>query len=370
MSHFEYRTALFAGIWLVFLIAPLAETVHTTATTAAQRTVAIALTLLFAVVYVVGFGTMSTFPRSWPRVHKVALRWIALAAIALATTPFIGFWAVSFIPFLGALVAYTMPLRISATVIILTGCVASAAVWLTSSVELVLVSIIVFGWPFLLLILGALSQREDTETALRHDLELAQQREQIASDIHDLLGHTLTVINLKAEVARRVLDRDPAKAEAELIEISSLSRLSLAEVRSTVTRMKNPTFAGEVHAARRILETAGIQPHLPESLPHALAHEALFSWALRELTTNVVRHSGATHCWVFLTNHSLQVTDDGHGFTTEARNALADGLTGLAGLRRRTEDAGGNVTVKRAKGLTSVLVSMDNQSEMKEVMMP
>lgn len=367
MDDFRLRDAVFSAIWLLFLLTGLVQILVLPSYSTAQRLWAVAITAVFCVTYFVSFGTVHAYPRGWSQERRVALRWVILAALALAAIPAYGVWAVCFVPYLGALVAFTQPLMTAATIIALTGIIASVPAWLVARPSFVDLAVILFGWPLLILALGTLSQREDTETALRHDLDLAQQREDIAADIHDLLGHTLTAINLKAEVARRFIDRDPAKAAAELDEISSLSRLSLAEVRSTVTRMKNPTFAGEIQAARRILDTAGIHPHLPETLIRPRTHEDLFSWALRELTTNVVRHSGASHCWVILSEDSLQVTDDGDGFTEDATQALATGLTGLAGLRRRAHDVGGDVIIQRAEGLTTVLLTVDGVREIKEV---
>lgn len=336
-QSFRPREAAFAAVWLIFLLPVLLQILIQPSYSAAQRIWAVTITAIFCVTYLFSFGTLHDYPRGWSHNQRVAIRWLILALLALSAIPSHGTWIVVFVPYLGALAAFTLPLKTAATIIAVTGIVVSIPVWFYDRPRFVDLAIILFGWPLLILALGALSQREDTETALRHDLELAQQREDIASDIHDLLGHTLTAINLKAEVARRLIDRDSTKAAAELEEISSLSRLSLAEVRSTVTRMKNPTFAGEIQAARRILETAGIEAHLPETLTQPRVHEDLFSWALRELTTNVVRHSGATQCWVILTEDSLQVTDNGSGFTADATHALADGLTGLAGLRHRVQ---------------------------------
>ncbi|WP_339016298.1 sensor histidine kinase [Corynebacterium hesseae] len=358
MSSFKVRNAAFAAIWLIFLLLVLLQVLFLPTYTPAQRTWAVAITVLFCVAYFLSFGSVDFFPRGWTLGQRVTLRWVILALLALASIPGYGAWAVAFVPYLGALVAYTQSFRTAATVIMLTGILAGIPAWIYENPRFMDLAIILFGWPLLILVLGALSQREDTETALRHDLDLAHQREDIASDIHDLLGHSLTAINLKSEVARRLIEHDPAKAAAELEEISALSRMSLAEVRSTVTRMKNPTFAGEIHAARRILETAGIQTHLPDTLTRPKSHEDLFSWALRELSTNVVRHSGATECWVLLTENSLKVTDNGCGFTEDATRALASGLTGLAGLRRRAEAAGGEVTIERAGGLTTVRVTL------------
>ena len=367
MKHFALRDAAFAAIWLIFLLPAFLQVLVLPDNSSAQRVWAVVITFAFAAAYFFSFGSLQTWPRGWSQRQRVALRWVLLAVLALAAIPAYDVWAVVFLPYLGAIVAYTQPLTVAGTIVALTGCAASIPAWYFGRPAFVYLCLVIFGWPLFLVVLGALSQRSDTETALRHDLELAQQREDIASDIHDLLGHTLTAINLKSEVARRYLDRDPARAAGELEEISSLSRRSLAEVRSTVTRMKNPTFAGEIQAARRILDTAGIHPHLPETLIRPRSHEDLFSWALRELTTNVVRHSGAAHCWVILSEDSLQVTDDGDGFTEDATQALAAGLTGLAGLRRRAQDVGGDVIIQRAEGLTTVLLTLDGVREIKEV---
>ncbi|WP_411708443.1 sensor histidine kinase [Corynebacterium sp. LaCa116] len=367
MKHFALRNAAFAAIWLIFLLPAFLQVLVLPDYSSAQRVWAAIITFAFAAAYFLSFGSLQSWPRGWSQRQRVALRWVLLAVLALAAIPAYGVWTVVFLPYLGAIIAYTQPLTVAGTIVALTGCAASIPAWYFGRPVFVSLSLIIFGWPLFIVVLGALSQRSDTETALRHDLALAQQRENIASDIHDLLGHTLTAINLKAEVARRYLERDPAHAASELEEISSLSRRSLAEVRSTVTRMKNPTFAGEVQAARRILDTAGIRAHIPENFPHPSCNEDVFSWGLRELTTNVVRHSGAKHCWVFLAADSLQVSDDGGGFTDDAARALASGLTGLAGLRRRAEDAGGTVIIQRSGSVTSVLVTFSSDHTVQEV---
>ncbi|MGV0419486.1 sensor histidine kinase, partial [Corynebacterium segmentosum] len=134
-------------------------------------------------------------------------------------------------------------------------------------------------------------------------------------------------INLKSELAQRLVDVDPTRARNELQEISDLSRKSLAEVRSTVTRMRMPTFEGEVQAARRAFDTTGIQAHLPANVQAVGLYDAAFSWALRELTTNVIRHSGAQNCWVSITQNKLQVVDDGCGFDPKSSTKVA-GYTG------------------------------------------
>jgi len=246
--------------------------------------------------------------------------------------------ATTFVPYLAALFGFNLSLRRALTLTLLTGAMLAAVCWYFAPENIGWASIILFAWPILLVLLGAFSQREDSRTELKHELELARQREAIARDVHDLLGHFLTVINLKSELSRRQVDSDPQQAKRELQEVSDLSRKSLAEVHSTVTRMRMPTFEGEIHATQRALETAGIAAYLPSTRTAAGLYDAVFSWALRELTTNVVRHSGATHCWVSVTDHQLQVADDGCGF--DADNPLPRSQSGIAVLRQRVNDAG------------------------------
>src|SRR5699024_823777 len=94
---------------------------------------------------------------------------------------------------------------------------------------------------------------------------VSTERETVARDVHDLLGHSLTVINLKSEVAARTMESDPEGARQEVLEIARLSRTALADVRSTVTRLRQPDFAGEIDAAGTALATAGITADLPSS---------------------------------------------------------------------------------------------------------
>jgi len=144
-------------------------------------------------------------------------------------------------------------------------------------------------------------------------LEMVSERERIARDVHDVLGHSLTVITLKADLARKLLHADPDRADAELEAIAQLSRSSLAEVRSTVTRLRIPDFSGEIQASARALQTASITAKLPDA-EHALSvvgvNSSLFSWVLREAVTNIVRHSHAGFCEVRLSNTGLEILDN------------------------------------------------------------
>ena len=357
---FQFNNAIFASIWLVFLGPVLLQVYAGEEFSAGDKTWMTACVLMFSAVYFYAFGSMGTFPRGWGLLPQALLRWVVLLAIALTSVPVIHTGATSFAPYLAAMLGFTIPLKRSLPIVLSTGAVGTIAVWLRVPENLGWSTFILFFIPLMLVAVGVFSQYDESRHQLQHELDLAQQREDIATDVHDLLGHSLTVINLKSEVARRAMEKNPEQAKQELKEISELSRLALAEVRSTVTRMRTPTFAGELQGARRALETKGITAHLPERLTTPGAHEAIFSWGLRELTTNVVRHSGAKTCWVSVSATKLQVTDDGCGFSDqEAHNG--DG--GLAGLRERVVAAGGRLIVRREQGLTTVLITMGEDHE-------
>lgn len=359
-EDFQLRNAVFASIWLV-LMAPLLVQVYTSdGVSTGAKTWTTMCVLGFGLFYFWAFGTMSTHPRGWGLFPRAMLRWGILLAIALASVPVIKTGAVIFAPYLATVVGFTLPWKKALPIMLATGTVGVIAVWLSAPTHLGWAAFTLFFIPLVLIGVGAFSQHDESRQQLQHELELAQQRERIAADVHDLLGHSLTVINLKSEVARRAADKNSEQAKQELQEISELTRFALAEVRSTVTRMRTPTFAGELQAARRALETRGITPHLPERLTSPGKHDTVFSWGLRELTTNVVRHSGAHNCWVSITGNRLQVTDDGCGFSSDISQNTGGGL---AGLRERVEAAGGQLVLRREQGVSTALITMDGTEE-------
>jgi two-component system, NarL family, sensor histidine kinase DesK len=177
------------------------------------------------------------------------------------------------------------------------------------------------------------------------DLAVSRERERVARDVHDILGHSLTVITVKTELAGRLLEAVPGteRARGELADAERLAREALADVRATVSGLREISLTGELVSARRALEAAGIDADLPTAVDVVPArHRELFAWGLREGVTNVVRHSAASWCGVRLTADCLEVRDDGRG------PGHADGGTGLAGLRNRAASAGGRVETGRS----------------------
>jgi two-component system sensor histidine kinase DesK len=168
-------------------------------------------------------------------------------------------------------------------------------------------------------------------------LAAENERARIARDLHDLLGHSLTTITVKAALARRLGPSDPARALQEIGEVEALARRSLADVRAAVANYREVTLAGELATGKELLRAAGIAADLPTAVDVVdPRHQELFGWVLREGLTNVVRHAHATSCAVRLSMSSVEIVDDGIGGTP-----LANG--GLAGLRQRVTAAGGLV---------------------------
>jgi two-component system sensor histidine kinase DesK len=173
-------------------------------------------------------------------------------------------------------------------------------------------------------------------------LAVENERTRFARDLHDILGHSLTVITVKAELAQRMLDVDPERTRAELADLERLSRDALADVRRAVEGYRELTLPGELARARNALVAAEIDAHLPNSADEVPTElRELFAWTVREGVTNVIRHSGARRCEVRLTASSAEVVDDGAGSVPSP----APG-SGLAGLRERAAAVGATVVTR------------------------
>jgi len=174
-------------------------------------------------------------------------------------------------------------------------------------------------------------------------LAAENERIRIARDLHDLLGHSLTAITVKAGLARRLGSADPAGAVAQIAEVEELCRRALADVRAAVSGYREVTLASELARGRELLRASGITADLPTATEVAdPAHQELFGWAVREGLTNVIRHARARSCEVRVSASCVEIIDDGPGSAASPGPAACPG-NGLSGLRERAAAAGGGV---------------------------
>ena len=176
-----------------------------------------------------------------------------------------------------------------------------------------------------------------------------KERLRFSRDLHDLLGHTLSVVVVKSEAARRLAPRDMDAALAQITDIESVGRQALTEIREAVTGYREGSLATELTRARSALSAASVEPVFRQSgTPLDPQTEALLGWVVREAVTNVVRHSRAGRCEIQVDGTAervrLTVTDDGTGAGTGTRATAGIGGTGLKGLTERLAAAGGSLT--------------------------
>ncbi|CAM5685034.1 Two-component sensor histidine kinase OS=Streptomyces aurantiogriseus OX=66870 GN=GCM10010251_18820 PE=4 SV=1 [Streptomyces aurantiogriseus] len=175
-----------------------------------------------------------------------------------------------------------------------------------------------------------------------------EERLRLARDLHDLLGHSLSLITLKSELAGRMLPDHPDKAARQVADIEQVSRQALVDVREAVTGYRRPRLTAELAGARAALTAAGITAGIPAEPDLAGVpedSESALAWALREAITNVVRHSGARRCTVELLRRQtldgpvleLAVEDNGSGASGQGPG------NGLTGLTERLQKAGGTL---------------------------
>lgn len=334
-----------AAIWLVFLGFPAAAVVRETTGQPGQRVALLALIVGFAAVYVWGFmrGQKALYC-GWDTTGRVIVfgNFAVMVAIMGTLMVVIGPEALGMSPFLASLAAFGFPDRsaVAGVLGVLLGGV--VLLWLSGDMAEV--------WPFLFLpaLIGAfglllrkMTLSDERRQVLQRSLAVSAERDRVARDVHDVLGHSLTVVTLKADLAERLIDIDPERAKGELADIRSLTRQSLAEIRATVSGLRVARLADERESAATALRDAGIDAHLPQDGDVVdPAHRITFAWVLREAVTNIIRHSGARRVEVTWGPSWLEVCDDGRGLRGGREG------TGLTGLRERVGQAGGRIEVE------------------------
>jgi two-component system sensor histidine kinase DesK len=275
-----------------------------------------------------------------------------MLAIGFILEPFHGNWSV-FPIFAATSAGYIRPARLGILGV-------GSAVVATAAFGLALhLPLMDWGWGvFLGVLLGTASlftadmrHREEQLATAREDARryaVLAERERIARDLHDVLGHTMTLVAMKADLAKRLMDCDPESALREVDEIHAAARASLGEIRVAVTGMRSTTLAAELVEARRTLESGGValeSASPAEPLPPPV--EMALAYVIREAATNVVRHAQARHCRIHLWREGrtlrLAIQDNGRG------GGHIEGQ-GITGMRQRLAAVRGRLEVRAETG--------------------
>jgi len=209
-----------------------------------------------------------------------------------------------------------------------------------------------------MLVIHEVQRRRLNNSLLRAQEEVERlaataERERIGRDLHDLLGHTLSLIVLKSELASRLAEKDPARAACEIRDVERISREALSQVRAAVRGYHSVGLEAELTHAREALAAAGITfDSKVEPVTVSASQESVLTLAIREGITNVVRHAGAKTCQLALRCRyfgcELEIADDGRG------GSAPDGF-GLGGMRERVEALGGTLERDGSNGMRLIL---------------
>lgn len=371
--HLWPSTLGFAGVWLIsfgFVLVELLRRAFTPGDGRGEAILGVAAIAVFVLVYLAAFVVPRPV-RAWPAWANTILTWLVLAACVAVLTRILGVHALLYSPFLVA--AWLFPHRLRVGLI-------GAGV----TVAAVLAAGLLFfpGDPALPVVLGNLAVvlvvlvgmrlaigRDDRVMEMTHELDLAGQRERLGRDLHDILGHSLTTINVKTQLVHRLIDTCPARAKQEAAEVIALSRTALAEARAAVAELAAPELGGQLSLSVGALRDAGMAVEAPP--PGAVTEvperrRSLAAWIVREAVTNVLRHAGARRVRISLDAHHVAVLDDGAGLPasvaagvgprTLAERAAAEGARlevgpGLDGVGTGVAVHWGGATPEVARGV-------------------
>ncbi|MEU5692895.1 histidine kinase [Actinosynnema sp. NPDC020468] len=334
------RRLAFSSLFVLVYIPQVVYEVATGGRPSAWRVAAVTL----LVVYSVGWlGLPQALYRDGAG-DRGRLGWcLGLTAVGLAVVGVLGLEYAGLMVYVMALSALALPLRVA---LVLDGVVfvgLGVAMFVTGDLPrdagslgtLASVTLGMFAMNRLMRANQALRRAQEEIAALA----VAEERNRLARDLHDVLGHSLTTITLKAGLTRRLLEKDDvARARDEVHDIELLTRQALGDVRATVSGYREVSLSAEVVGARAALRAAGVEADLPHAVDNVDPRlQGVFGYVLREAVTNVLRHADARRCEVRLGDRWLEVRDDGRGTGTGVPG------TGLRGLAERLAAVGGTV---------------------------
>ncbi|MCX4764778.1 histidine kinase [Streptomyces sp. NBC_01275] len=348
------RKLLWIGVWLVFLSSPVHDLLTGDHSTGGRVAGWLGLAVFVALYLSLLFRNMGETPYPTKLIGAVI---VSLAVLATVLGLTLGSAWLGLYCYVSVACGIVLPLRLAFWTIPGTGVLLVLVGLRTDEDEALnlLLLVLLIGFA-----MTGVSQLVRTTVELRKaratvaQLAANEERLRLARDLHDLLGHSLSLITLKSELAGRMLPDHPDKAAQQVADIEQVSRQALVDVREAVTGYRRPRLAAELAGAQVALTAAGITSQIPvepdlDGVPED--SESALAWALREAITNVVRHSGAARCTVDVVRRQtldgpvleLSVEDDGSGGSGKGPG------NGLTGLTERLEKTGGTLDAGRVK---------------------
>jgi two-component system sensor histidine kinase DesK len=346
----QARSRLPAIIWPALFLFYLAQPVSQAFSqphTGFFRAAVLTVTLVYAASYLITLGVGMRTPSRAFRITAVA--WLFLMPVVLALlggSELLVYWTYAIAAGLILLprnLGVAAGLASAVTMLVVTA-FEFGALHFDNAMLLVVMTMAMFGFTRLNQTVAELRAAQDRVA----ELAVAEERARLSRDLHDVLGHSLTTITVKAGLARRVLESagDRDRAIAEVQDVEHLSRQALVEVRATVSGHRTASLPAELAGARAALLAAEIGadlPHAVDNVPVPLREP--FAYVLREGVTNVIRHSGARRCEVRLGDSWIEIRDDG-----DPKPGTNGGGHGLTGLAERLAPLGGRIDAGPAEG--------------------
>ena len=343
-SHGDpWSRLLCIGTALLFLGFPLSDLLSGRLSRGSEVVAGVGLAA-FAVLYLRLFWILPSVATERRREGAALLG--AIAALAIALSIAFGDDWLGLLVFLSVAVALALPARPALGGI---AAVAVSSIAITGELEVV-VQVVTFG-VLLVAVRRLMELVQELEAARKQVAALAvsEERLRLSRDLHDLLGHNLSLIALKSQVARKLLARDPRAVEREVRDIESVARTSLQEARAAVRALRNASLRAELDAARDALQAAGVDVAISSEGPRPGDLEAPLAFVVREATTNVIRHARARRCEITVRGSDdsveVEISDDGIGAPATAGEG-----SGLRGLGERLAAVGGTLDAGASPG--------------------
>ncbi|WP_432825030.1 sensor histidine kinase [Dactylosporangium sp. CA-092794] len=328
---------MWTAVWLFYMAGPFLDAWHRPETW--QRVVGLLAAAGFCALYLDTFRAARQQMRTTGAglvLPWTVVRLAGMVALAAILTLIVGESGLTTLVYIGVVSVFSFPARAAMGIVSGAGLTAfvlprvvpgwDSGVDLTFAV--LVAALAVWGVTRVVQRNAQLAAAREEITRLAIDAE----RNRFARDLHDLLGHSLTVVSVKSELAARLVQLAPDRAEAELADIQRLVREALVDVRAAVAGYRAMSLSNELASARSALDAAGIEADVPvtgEAVDPG--RQELFAWVVREGVTNVVRHSEAKHCWIRLDHDAVEISDDGRGPAPAAQPPTPTAGHGTAG---------------------------------------